>query len=69
VEFAVDAIELAPYVDEIVLISGNGDFGALMAAFKRQGKKCTVISSIVSDPPMLRTTFGSRQINLSILQS
>ena len=56
VELAVDAMGLAPYVDEVVLVSGNGDFSVLMSTLQRQGKRCTVISSVVSDPPMCADT-------------
>jgi uncharacterized LabA/DUF88 family protein len=52
VELTVDMIELAPHVDHIFLISGNGDFSAAIRAVQRQGKKCTVVSSVASNPPM-----------------
>ena len=51
VELAVDAMEIALYIDHVVLISGNGDLSALASAIQRQGKRLTVISSIVSNPP------------------
>lgn len=50
VELTVDMMELAPHVDHIVLISGNNDFSAAIRALQRLGKKCTVVSSIVSNP-------------------
>lgn len=50
VELTVDMMELAPHVDHIVLISGNNDFTAAIRALQRLGKKCTVISSVASNP-------------------
>ena len=50
VELAVDMMELAPHVDHIVLISGNNDFSVAIRALQRLGKKCTVVSSIASNP-------------------
>jgi uncharacterized LabA/DUF88 family protein len=37
VELAVDAMELAGHVDEIVLFSGDGDFRSLVEAVQRRG--------------------------------
>src|ERR1700746_1895493 len=37
VELAVDAMELAKYIDEMVLFSGDGDFGSLVEAVQRHG--------------------------------
>ena len=45
-------MEIAPHVDHVVLISGDGDFSCLLAAVQRQGKKCTVISSVQSSQQM-----------------
>ena len=52
IEIAVDMMEIAPHVDHVVLISGDGDFSCLLAAVQRQGKKCTVISSVQSSQQM-----------------
>ena len=52
IELAVDAMELAAYVDEIVLFSGDGDFRPLVAALQRRGTRVTVVSTIASQPPM-----------------
>jgi uncharacterized LabA/DUF88 family protein len=53
VELAVDAMELAGHVDQIVLFSGDGDFRPLVGALQRRGVRVTVISTISSRPPML----------------
>jgi uncharacterized LabA/DUF88 family protein len=52
VELAVDAMELAKHIDEMVLFSGDGDFGALVKAVQRHGVRVVVVSSIASQPPM-----------------
>src|SRR5664280_1688854 len=53
IELAVDAMELAGHVDQIVLFSGDGDFRSLVEAIQRRGVRVTVVSSIVSQPPMI----------------
>src|SRR5579862_2084789 len=53
IELAVDAMELAEHVDEIVLFSGDGDFRSLVEAVQRRGVRVTVISTICSQPPMI----------------
>src|SRR5665811_710456 len=53
IELAVDAMELAEHVDQIVLFSGDGDFGSLVEAVQRRGVRVTVVSTISSQPPMI----------------
>jgi uncharacterized LabA/DUF88 family protein len=53
VELAVDALEMAEHVDEIVLFSGDGAFCSLVAALHRRGVRVSVVSSIASSPPMI----------------
>ena len=53
IELAVDAMELARQVDEMVLFSGDGDFRSLVKAVQRRGVRVTVISSIATHPPMI----------------
>src|SRR4029453_16801612 len=50
---AVDALELADHVDQIVLFSGDGDFRSLVEALQRRGVRVTVVSTISSQPPMI----------------
>ena len=52
IDLAVGAMEIAEYVDEIILFSGDGNFRALVAALQRRGIKVTVVSTMVSAPPM-----------------
>jgi uncharacterized LabA/DUF88 family protein len=53
VELAVDAMELAEHVDQIVLFSGDGAFRSLVEAVQRRGVRVTVVSTISSQPPMI----------------
>ena len=53
IELAVDAMELAEHVDQIVLFSGDGDFRSLVEAVQRRGVRVTVVSTISSQPPMV----------------
>jgi hypothetical protein len=53
IELAVDAMELAEHVDQIVPFSGDGDFRSLVEAVQRRGVRVTVISTISSQPPMI----------------
>jgi uncharacterized LabA/DUF88 family protein len=46
VELAVDAMELARHLDQIVLFSGDGDFTPLVQAVQRRGVRVTVVSTI-----------------------
>jgi len=53
IELAVNAMELAEHVDQIVLFSGDGDFRPLVEAVQRRGVRVTVVSTISSQPPMI----------------
>src|SRR3977135_1159798 len=41
VELAVDAMELAEHIDQMVLFSGDGDFRSLVGAVQRRGVRLT----------------------------
>ena len=53
IELAVDAMELAPHIDHMVLFSGDGDFRSLVEAVQRRGVRVTVISTMSTQPPMV----------------
>jgi uncharacterized LabA/DUF88 family protein len=53
IELAVDAMEHAPFVEEIILFSGDGDFRSLVEALQRRGIRVTVASTIACQPPMI----------------
>jgi len=72
IELAVDAMELAEHVDEIVLFSGDGDFRSLAEAIQRRGVRVTVISSVACNPPMVADDLRRQAdcfIDLADLQS
>jgi uncharacterized LabA/DUF88 family protein len=53
VELTVDAMELAGRIDEMVLLSGDGNFRSLVEAVQRRGVRVTVVSSIACQPAMI----------------
>ena len=53
IELAVDALEMAPHLDHLVLFSGDGDFRYLIDAIQRSGRKVTVISTTATQPSMV----------------
>ncbi|WP_292054274.1 MULTISPECIES: NYN domain-containing protein [unclassified Brevundimonas] len=53
VEIAVDMLELAPHLDEVVLFSGDGDFKRLVQAVQAKGVRVTVVSTTKSQPPQI----------------
>ena len=53
IELAVDMLELAPRVDHIILMSGDGDFRRLVEAVQHMGVRVSVISSIKTQPPLI----------------
>ena len=53
IELAVNTMELAEHIDQMVLFSGDGDFRSLVEAVQRRGVRVTVISTIASQPPMI----------------
>src|SRR6202034_252514 len=53
IELAIDVMEMAQYLDHIVLFSGDGDFRRLVEAVQRKGVRVTIVSTIRSAPPMV----------------
>jgi uncharacterized LabA/DUF88 family protein len=53
IELAVDAMELAGHVDQMVLFSGDGNLRPLVEAVQRRGVRVTVVSTISSQPPII----------------
>jgi uncharacterized LabA/DUF88 family protein len=53
IELAIDVMEMAPYLDHVVLFSGDGDFRRLVEAIQRKGVRVTVVSTVRSQPPMV----------------
>ncbi len=53
IELTIDMLELAPQLDHIVLMSGDGDFRRLVDAVQRQGVRVSVVSSVKTQPPLI----------------
>jgi uncharacterized LabA/DUF88 family protein len=53
IELAVDVMELAKHVDQIVLFSGDGAFRPVVEAVQRRGVGVTVVSSTSGRYPMI----------------
>ena len=53
VELTLGAMNIADHVDEIVLFSGDGNFRSLVADLQRRGTKITIVSTIISTPPIV----------------
>lgn len=53
VELTVDAMEFAEHIDQMVLLSGDGNFRRLVEVVQRHGVRVTVISTVASQPPMV----------------
>lgn len=54
VELAVDAMQVAEHVDQLVLFSDDGDFRSLLRAVQRRGVHVTVISATSTIADQLR---------------
>jgi uncharacterized LabA/DUF88 family protein len=52
-ELAVDAMQLAEHIDDMVLFSGDSDLRSLVEAMQRRGVRVTVVSTISTRPPMV----------------
>ena len=53
VELAVQAMELAQYINQLVLFSGDGVFRSLVAALQRRGVRVSVVSTMAGQPPVV----------------
>ena len=53
IELAVNAFEVAPYIDEMVLFTGDGDFRSLVEAIQRHGVRVTLVSTIAAQPALI----------------
>ena len=68
IELAIDVMEMANYIDHIVLFSGDGDFRRLVEAVQNKGKRVTVVSTIRSTPPMIADELRRQADNYIELQ-
>lgn len=71
IELAIDMMEMAEFIDHAVLFSGDGDFRSLVEAVQRRGLRCSVVSTIKTQPPMIADELrrqADRFIELQTLQ-
>ena len=68
IELAIDVMEMANYIDHIVLFSGDGDFRRLVEAVQNKGKRVTVVSTIRTAPPMIADELRRQADNYIELQ-
>lgn len=52
-ELAIDMMRIAPYVDHILLLSGDGDFRRLVQVVQQLGVRVSLISTLKTTPPMV----------------
>ncbi len=52
VDITVDALQAAPWLDHIILFSGDGDFCPLVKAIQSKGVRVSVVSTTYSNPPV-----------------
>jgi uncharacterized LabA/DUF88 family protein len=70
IELAVDAMDLAEHIDQMVLFSGDGNFRSLVDAVQRRGVRVTVVSTL--SPAMIADELRRQSdvfIDLADLQS
>jgi len=53
IELTVDAMRLVEHLDHVILITGDGDFRALVAAMQQRGRRVSVVSTLRTQPPMV----------------
>lgn len=53
IDLAVDAMLGADYLDHIILFSGDGDYRSLVEGLQKKGCRVTVVSTIMTQPPMI----------------
>jgi uncharacterized LabA/DUF88 family protein len=68
IELAIDVLEMAQYIDHVVLFSGDGDFRRLVEAVQRKGVRVTVVSTVRSSPPMVADELRRQADNFIELQ-
>lgn len=53
IDLAVDAMTAADHVDHIMIFSGDGDYRCLVDGLQKKGCRVSVVSTIVTQPPMI----------------
>lgn len=52
-DMALDAIDISPFVSDIILFTGDGDFRILVERLQQRGVRVHVFSTIRTNPPMI----------------
>jgi len=52
-EMAVDALDMAPLLDRLIIFSGDGDLAAMVEAVQRKGVQVTAVSTLTTRPQMI----------------
>lgn len=52
-EMAVDALDITPRIDNLVLFSGDGDLAPVVRAVQRKGICVSAVSTLASKPPLI----------------
>lgn len=53
IDLAVDAMSISDSMDHIIIFSGDGDYKKLTEALQRKGCRVSIISTILTQPPMV----------------
>ncbi len=53
VEMTIAVLEMVPFVDHIVIVTGDKEFKPLVEAVQQRGTRVSIVSSIRVQPPML----------------
>ena len=53
IEIAIDMLQMAGFLDHVVLFSGDGDFRSLVEAVQQRGVRVSVVSSLRTQPAMV----------------
>ncbi|GCD60304.1 NYN domain-containing protein [Acetobacter pasteurianus] len=53
IEIAIDMMEMAPHVDNMIIFTGDSDFRRAVEAVQRQGVSVTAVSSRETSPPLI----------------
>ena len=62
-ELAIDMMRIAPYVDHILLLSGDGDFRRLVQVVQQLGVRVSLISTLKTTPPMVSDDLRRKSTN------
>jgi uncharacterized LabA/DUF88 family protein len=53
VEMTIAVLDMVPFVDHIIIVTGDKDFKPLVEAVQQRGTRVSIVSSIRVQPPML----------------